>query len=803
MILPSISLHRTREAHEVPLRSPFSDRGNEGATPVDALPRETWEPPHPLPTPNAALRLAPRAQAPSCDGEAPAARGFLPRLAAHIGLIAATTLLPTAAGAAAAAVAAPPLTAAPPVAALVAPAPAVSAPTESRPRSLLEPSSARYSDALDLALRRVPRPVIDAVRSRETRIWVVPHGARHVPAALLHEDGQPLADVARDWRRWQAAPTDVHGLMSMPDHRAAFVSPDGDVTVPDLMTGHAVSYGRIATLRDLAARWGASLYGTDPASLPTDLKALESLLAVMNPHVSSSAATLPAGIELRLPVSVPYQGRAYSLATMALVAEVNARLADGEAVSHLPFSGLLAVREDALASSKADAVVEGIGRMMTRIIDEDPRYGFEHATAIAVLASDAEASGRIDTTLGDPAAFYARAFAETYRPDHGAPPRVGDAATWAEAKALVARDVQWLAGRQARPPALPDTGTGNEGGESPKAPRTCAANPGPQSPVRTEMLDAATLRDRYARNSEILSHMTDPASWSRHGDAIVRDLGIVPPGLLEEAQRAGLRIFILPQGETQVPAHLFPEDAVEPAPEARTVQVERAPFVINPIDASTAPPRAGQTLADIARARGATTPAEVDLFVTRAALFNDLPAAAPLASGQTLRLPDVHFYQGRRYSGETMQDIALMNQATGGSAGFFRFWEDGRIAPVLMVKEQHLCEHTEQASQKRILLHEMGHVAEYLALRDPQTRDAHQQAMTDIRASAARTPSEMLTTYSRVHPAEQYADAFEAWFTADRPGLPVTPEQANDAALRQANPRLRSLIESELERYTR
>lgn len=722
----------------------------------------------------------------------------LPRLAAHVGLLAATTLLPAAASVA--------RLAAPPLSTPSAPALSLVATTSRTARSmharaLLEPSSARFGPALERALSRVPESVIDGVRDRGTRIWVVPSGTRHLPAALLTEDGQPLVDVARDWRRWQADPNAVHGLMSMPDHRAAFISPDGEVSVPDAVTGQSVPYGKIATLRDLAVRWGTSLYGTDATTLPRDLNALENLLLVMNPDIASTTAPLPRGLELRLPTSVPYQGHAYAVSSMTLVAEINSTLAQGRSVQDFPFSNLIAVPEEALTPSTAHPVVEIMGRQLIRLIDEDARFGFNHASELAALASDAETRGQIDGELADPVAFYAHAFAKTFSASAESASRTDDAAVWAPTQALIRRDLQWLAQRPAHPPT-PATPAPEDTPLS--APVTCPSVPGPDSPVRTEMLDAATLRGRHARNTATLAQMTDADSWTRHSDAIVHDLGIVPPGLLEKAKQEGVRIYVLPEGATQVPARLFAEDAAVPQPEARAVAVARADaFTLNGTDPIDAPPRDRQTLADVARARGAATPAEIDLFVAQASSLNTLRPDAPLTAGQSVRLPDLHFYQDQRYTAQTLRDIEQMNRSITSSAGFFRFWEDGRFRPVLVVKEKHLCERKDQASQKRVLLHELGHVAEFLALHDPATRADHEAAMRAIRASAARNPSEMLTTYARVHPAEQYADAFEAWFTADRPGLPITAEQANEAALRAANPRLLERIEADLARYDR
>lgn len=715
----------------------------------------------------------------------------LARLFARASLVAASLMLP---GTPLAAVAVPP------VAVQAAPVPLdTQAPAfVDAVHAILEPESRHLAPELARYLQGLPPGFLRAAGSSGVRVWLKPAGVEHVPATLFREDGQPLDEVENAWKKWHKAPSAAHGLMSLPDHRSAFVSPLGDVSVGDAATGQLVPYGKVSTLKDLAHRWGQAVYGTDLSTLPSDRAELEHLLAVMNPDLDP-AAPLPAGREIYLPVSVPYQGQSMTTSTMTLVAELNASLPGEPSPRFFQFSDLLVIPEASLhstAGSDRAQVLEGLGRVALRLIDEDGRYGFEHSSELAALAAEAQERG-LDASLADPVDFYARAFAEYFAPSAAGSPAGKDGSSWATTRPLIERDLRWLQARQdGRPPSAPPALDEPSGG----AATSCQRIPGPADAVRTEMLDTVTLQERYGRNAPLLEEMADPGSRKQFGTAIQHDLGIVPTGVLQQAKDKGLRIHVLPGGATTIPARLIPEDAAGPFPAARTVRVETDRIPLNGRDRVAPPPFAGRTLADVARDHGARSPEEVQRFVEIAAQQNGLDSSVRLEAGQTLKVPDLYFYEGRSYTLERRREIEQMNQAAENSAGFFRFWEDRSVAPILVVKEKHLCTHTPDAPQKNILLHEMGHVTEYLALDDSGYREAHNLEMLQIRASAVRTPSEMLTGYSRVHPAEEYADAFEAYFTADRPGAPPSPDQANDAALTASNPRLRSLIERDLQR---
>jgi len=175
-----------------------------------------------------------------------------------------------------------------------------------------------------------------------------------------------------------------------------------------------------------------------------------------------------------------------------------------------------------------------------------------------------------------------------------------------------------------------------------------------------------------------------------------------------------------------------------------------------------------------------------------------LTTASLLSAGTRLRIPDLFYYQGKRFTSAAMKEIRETNRHLS-SSGFLHFSDQGLFKPLLFVKEENLCEPRERGDHKRILLHEFGHVAEFLVLGDRGCGAHHMEAMGQIRTRALSNPAGLLPDYSTIHPAEEYADGFEAYHTARRtPGTSAEQNNADFEDLSARNVPLMKLIEEDL-----
>ncbi|NDD30752.1 MAG: hypothetical protein EB084_21030 [Proteobacteria bacterium] len=316
--------------------------------------------------------------------------------------------------------------------------------------------------------------------------------------------------------------------------------------------------------------------------------------------------------------------------------------------------------------------------------------------------------------------------------------------------------------------------------------------------VRFEMLaptsspeDLHRLAERYRINVPLVDAMLDAETTPSQRADIARDLGILPTSLLENARAQGVRIWVANDGVKEVPARLFAADAPEPA---RGI-AKNEPAVVGPpyTDAKPLPgardldairasdafgPHVGDTLADVARRRGAQTPEQVKQFVDLAVKMNQtvlgkkLDAAKPLEQGQLIELPDLGWYQGQPIRAWHLGALKTNNESLS-SPTVGGFYQHG--TRLLVVRSTVLPDPATKFEQgERAIVHEFGHVAESLISDDPALGHAHFEQMKVQRdVSLARYEKgddrAFITEYGTTNMAEHYAEVFESYFTAGRP----------------------------------
>lgn len=303
--------------------------------------------------------------------------------------------------------------------------------------------------------------------------------------------------------------------------------------------------------------------------------------------------------------------------------------------------------------------------------------------------------------------------------------------------------------------------------------------------------DLGRLAQRYATNEPTIDALLDRDATAGQRLDIQRDLGILPPPLVAAAREAGVRIWVANGDGVEVPGRLFPADAPDPAVGAvGAVEAVVAPRParrshaadIRADRASGIParairdPHAGDTLESLARLHGARTPEQVGEYVRLAGQMNAMDGTArdprrPLDEGERIKIPDLGYYQGRRYSTSTLDRIRRLN-------GNLR---DPRIGGqyqhyvrLLMVKANTLPDPAPRFLQgQRTIVHEFGHVADSLMFDDLATYAQHSERTKAIDAEdedrvAQGDSKAFITAYARTNIPEHYAEAFEAYFTSYR-----------------------------------
>ena len=182
-------------------------------------------------------------------------------------------------------------------------------------------------------------------------------------------------------------------------------------------------------------------------------------------------------------------------------------------------------------------------------------------------------------------------------------------------------------------------------------------------------------------------------------------------------------------------------------------------------------PWAGQTLEDMARFQGASTPEEVAGYVRLARMMNPgLREGQPLKAGVELNVPDVYIHQGQRYSQATWNDMRFIDFELQNHRieGLYVARQD-----LIVVLDETLADPSPVEGHRRIVLHEFGHAVDHVAESDPSWGAEHRSTIDRLHASARQKhasgdPAAFITDYARTNPAEHYAESFEAYFTGYR-----------------------------------
>jgi hypothetical protein len=172
----------------------------------------------------------------------------------------------------------------------------------------------------------------------------------------------------------------------------------------------------------------------------------------------------------------------------------------------------------------------------------------------------------------------------------------------------------------------------------------------------------------------------------------------------------------LPQGEDARSAELASQGPVLP-PGLPGVAAGFGPLPPPPTPGSVADlitrtPQPGETMAEIARAHGASTPREVDEFLDLSRHMNAFEGQtfdphAPFEPGQMLVIPDLFYRNGNRYSASRMLEIEeergkLPND--GKTAGCFQY-----SSKLLLLDERVLPDPSPLMGHNRTAVHELGH----------------------------------------------------------------------------------------------
>ena len=334
--------------------------------------------------------------------------------------------------------------------------------------------------------------------------------------------------------------------------------------------------------------------------------------------------------------------------------------------------------------------------------------------------------------------------------------------------------------------------------------------------------DLDRLAQRYATNQPTIDALLDRDTTPGQRLDIQRDLGILPPPLLAAAREAGVRIWVARRDGVEVPGRLFPADAPDPLGAVDAVVAPRATRRSHAADIRNGnttgiparairDPQAGDTLESLARLYGAGTPEQVGEYVRLAGQMNSTDGTArdprrPLDEGERIKLPDLGYYQGQRYSISTLDRIRRLN-------GNLR---DPRIGGqyqhyvrLLMVKANTLPDPAPRfLDGQRIIVHEFGHVADSLMFDDLATYAQHSERTKAIDAEdedrvAKGDPQAFITAYARTNVPEHYAEAFEAYFTSYRedPGHRGSGEDGNFQDLQAHEAPLADLLASEMKMW--
>ncbi|NDD31343.1 MAG: hypothetical protein EB084_24085, partial [Proteobacteria bacterium] len=233
----------------------------------------------------------------------------------------------------------------------------------------------------------------------------------------------------------------------------------------------------------------------------------------------------------------------------------------------------------------------------------------------------------------------------------------------------------------------------------------------------------AQAREHYAKTVPLVDRMLDPEIPEEWRISLRRDIGVVPASLLERLTDAGLRIWVVPAGQTSVPDHVFRSDT----------------------------------------GRG------------------DGPNVAP----------------SDRFTPGSLDNIRYVNEKLASHA------IDGAYLPsqrMIVLREEVLPDPAAGQGRHRVALHELGHAVDHFLGSSPELGKAHQEERDRLYAAAmVRGADTLVTTYARTDAGEHYADAFEAWFTADRgpePGAPLPlpsplpPSDGSRASLRTREPEM-------------
>lgn len=303
--------------------------------------------------------------------------------------------------------------------------------------------------------------------------------------------------------------------------------------------------------------------------------------------------------------------------------------------------------------------------------------------------------------------------------------------------------------------------------------------------------DLQRLADHYATNAPIIDAMIDPEATPAQITHIQRDLGVLPTNLLAEARTQGLRIWVANPGVKEVPVRFF----TQKAPDLATGKVDKEPCTVGPTlaqaptskggkqsaeerkAANPDEPHAGDTIETLARRRGASTPEQIDAFVRLTVKMNPLKGGkpfdpqAPLAEGQKVNIPDLGFYQGVAVRASKLGGIRNANASLSKPtvAGFYNSGSH-----LLMIRSTALPDASKTMGGARAIIHEFGHAAEDLISDDEIVGRKHVDnmvAQSDIAVAKYNKGDDLafITDYATTNRGEHYAEAFEAYFTADRP----------------------------------
>ena len=263
--------------------------------------------------------------------------------------------------------------------------------------------------------------------------------------------------------------------------------------------------------------------------------------------------------------------------------------------------------------------------------------------------------------------------------------------------------------------------------------------------------------------------------------------------MIRRVAEAGTRIWAVPPDVTAVPTSLFradgrsdreieaqwrhynqPDMSFPGSPPTRMRVQAKAPESIPPensTDMLAGYPWAGQTMEDMARFQGASTPEEVASYVRLMEMMNPaLRKAQPLQAGTELNVPDIYLHQGQRYAQTTWNDMRFID---------FELQNhriDGLYVArqnLIVVLDETLADPSPVQGHRRITLHELGHAVDYVAEIDPAWGAEHHSTIDTLHTSAVQKyaggdSAAFITDYARTNPAEHYADAFEAYYTGYR-----------------------------------